>query len=167
MLLLLLCGAGWRPIAGLGKKRDQMADGTSPPKWLCPRRTKTRAPSPEIADTKPQADHAQSRLMARHCLRMKVFDPLVSVEPSAQARLRGWAVAAAIIAQLQEVGLSGGIDAPAILGPAISELSEADLEELARQLNGPLTDPPDTLLGDNVRARQLWPNRRPTRDLET
>jgi hypothetical protein len=97
---------------------------------------------------------------------MKVFDPLVSVDPSAQARLRGWAVAAAIIARLQEVGLSGGIDVPAILGPAISDLSGADFEELARQLNGPLMDPPRYLLGDNVRACQLWADRRPTSDFE-
>src|SRR3954452_7093900 len=80
--------------------------------------------APEIADTKPQADHAQSRLRARHPLRMKVFDPLVSVELGAQAGLRGWAVAAAIIGRLQEVGLSGGIDMLAILGPVISDLSE-------------------------------------------
>jgi len=71
---------------------------------------------------------------------MKVFDPLVSIEPGAQASLRGWAVAAAIIARLQEVGLSGGIDVPAILGPAISDLSESELEELARHLSGPLMD---------------------------
>ena len=71
---------------------------------------------------------------------MKAFDPLVSIEPSAQARLRGWAVAAGIIARLQEVGLSAGIDVPAILGPAIADLSEPELEELARQLSGPLMD---------------------------
>jgi hypothetical protein len=100
----------------------------------------------EIADTKPQADHAQSRLRARHPLRMKVFDPLVSVEPGARADLRGWAVAAAIIARLQEVGLSAGIDVPAILGPAISDLSESELEELARQTSGPLLDTPRCLL---------------------
>ena len=98
---------------------------------------------------------------------MNAFDPLVSIEPATQAGLRGWAVAAAIIANLQEVGLSGGIDVPAILGPAISDLSEADLEELARQLIGPLMDPPRYLLGDNVRACQLWPNRRPASDFET
>jgi hypothetical protein len=63
-----------------------------------------------------------------HLLRMKVFDPLVSVEPSAQGGLRGWAVAAAIIARLQEVGLSGGIDVPAIIDPAISDPSESELE---------------------------------------
>jgi hypothetical protein len=71
---------------------------------------------------------------------MNVFDPLVSVEQSAQPGLRGWAVAAAIIARLQEVGLSGGIDVPAILGPAISDLSDSELEELGRQLYGPLMD---------------------------
>jgi hypothetical protein len=71
---------------------------------------------------------------------MKVFDPLVSVDLAAHADLRGWAVAAAIIARLQEVGLSGGIDVPAILGPAISDLGESELEELAKQLYGPLMD---------------------------
>jgi hypothetical protein len=79
---------------------------------------------------------------------MKVFDPLVSLEPSARAGgLRGWAVAAAIIARLQEVGLSAGIDVPAILGPAISDLSESELEELARQLSGPLMDTSRCFLG--------------------
>jgi len=71
---------------------------------------------------------------------MNAFDPLVSIEPTAHADLRGWAVAAAIIARLQEVGLSGGIDVPAILGPVISDLGESELEELARQLYGPLMD---------------------------
>jgi hypothetical protein len=122
-------------------------DGTANPYRSC------SAP-PEIADTKPQADHAQSRHMARHLLRMKVFDPLVSIEPSAQAGLRGWAVAAAIIARLQEVGLSGGIDVPAILGPAISDLSESELEELARQLFGPLMDTSRCFLGHHVREWQ-------------
>jgi hypothetical protein len=78
---------------------------------------------------------------------MKVLDPLVLMEgSSAQAGRRGWAIAAAIIARLQEVGLSGGIDVPAILAPAISDLSEAELEELARQINGPLLDTPRCLL---------------------
>jgi hypothetical protein len=102
--------------------------------------------------------------MARHRLGMKVFDPLVSVEPSAQASLRGWAVAAAIIARLQEVGLSGGIDVPAILGPAISDLSESELEELVRQLSGPLMDTSRYFLGHHVRewqaACQVRPERR-------
>ena len=60
--------------------------------------------------------------MARHLVRMNAFDPLVSIEPGAQAGIRGWAVAAAIIARLKEAGLSGGIDVLAILGPAISDL---------------------------------------------
>jgi hypothetical protein len=78
---------------------------------------------------------------------MKVFDPLVLVErSSAQAGLAGWVIAAAIIARLHEFGLSDGIDVKAILGPAISDLSEADLEELARQINGPLLDTPQCLL---------------------
>ena len=81
---------------------------------------------------------------------MKVFDPLVSIEPSAQTGLRGWAVAAAIIARLQEVGLSAGIDVPAILGPAISDLGESEWEELARQLSGPLMDSPRCILGHRV-----------------
>jgi hypothetical protein len=84
--------------------------------------------------------------MARHVVRMNAFDPLVSIEPGAQVGLRGWAVAAAIIARLQEVGLSGGIDVRAILGPAISDLGESELEELARQLYGPLMDTSRCLL---------------------
>ena len=60
--------------------------------------------------------------MARHLVRMNAFDPLVSIEPGAQAGIRGWAVGAAIIARLKEAGLSGGIDVLAILGPAISDL---------------------------------------------
>lgn len=67
---------------------------------------------------------------------MEIFDPLVSVEPGRQTGLRGWAVAAAIIARLQEVG----IDVPAILGPALSDLGESELDELARNLAGPLMD---------------------------
>ena len=74
---------------------------------------------------------------------MNVFDPLVSVEPRAQDGLRGWAVAAAIIARLNEVSLSGERGVPAILGPAISELSKSELEELARQIYGPLMDTAD------------------------
>jgi hypothetical protein len=97
----------------------------------------------EIPDTMPQADHAQSRRMARHPVRMNAFDPLVSIEPATQPGLRGWAVAADLIARLQEVGLSGGIDVPAILGPAISDLGASELEELARQLYGPLMDTAD------------------------
>ena len=80
---------------------------------------------------------------------MKVLDPLVSVAPGPQAGLRGWAVAAAIIARLQEVGLPGGTDMRAILGPALSDLSEPELEELARQMSGPLAD---------VRRRQDLPS---------
>jgi hypothetical protein len=82
----------------------------------------------------------QSRRMARYLVRMNAFDPLVSIEPGAQVGLRGWAVAAAIIGRLQEVGLSGGMNVPAILGPAISDPGESELEELARQLYGPLMD---------------------------
>jgi hypothetical protein len=99
-------------------------------------------------------------------LRMNAFDPLVSIEPGAQAGLRGWAVAAAIIARLQEVGLSGGIDVPAILGLAISDLGASELEELARQLYGPLMDAPSGVLGPlqvprmpncfHVHARWAW-----------
>jgi hypothetical protein len=100
----------------------------------------------EIPDTKPQADHAQSRRMARHVVRMNAFDPLVSIEPATQAGRRGWAVAAAIIARLQEVGLSGGIDVSAILGPVLSDLGESELDELARQLYGPLMDASRCLL---------------------
>ena len=100
----------------------------------------------EIPDTKPQADHAQSRRMARHVVRMNAFDPLVSIEPGAPVGLRGWAVAAAIIARLQEVGLSSGLDMAAILGPAISDLSESEFEELTLQMFGPLMDTSRCLL---------------------
>jgi hypothetical protein len=84
--------------------------------------------------------------MARHVVRMNAFDPLVSIEPATQAGRRGWAVAAAIIARLQEVGLSGGIDVSAILGPVLSDLGESELDELARQLYGPLMDASRCLL---------------------
>src|SRR5687767_5888078 len=94
---------------------------------------------------------------------MTVFDPLVSVEPSVQADLRGWAVAAAIVARLHEVGLADGIDVPAILGPAISDLSESELEELARQLSGPLMDISRCLLRHHVRERQAACQVRPER----
>lgn len=77
---------------------------------------------------------------------MKVFDPLVSIEPGPQAGLRGWAVAAAIIVRLQEAG----IDVPTILGPAISDLGESELEELARQLSSPLMDRPRCFRGHRV-----------------
>jgi hypothetical protein len=101
--------------------------------------------------------------MARHLLRMKVLDSLVSVEPAGHADLRGWAVAAAIIARLQEVGLSGAIDIPAILGPAISDLSESELDELARQMFGPLTDTSQCFLGHHVREWQAVRQVRPER----
>ena len=101
--------------------------------------------------------------MARHPLRMKVFDPLVSVELAAHADLRGWAVAAAIIARLQEIGISGGIDLPAILGPAISDLSESELEELVRQMYGPLMDTSRCFLGHHVREWQAACQVRPER----
>ena len=53
---------------------------------------------------------------------------------------RGWAVAAAIIGLLQEAELLDGIDLPAILGPVISDLSKEELEELDRQVFGPLSE---------------------------
>jgi hypothetical protein len=83
-------------------------------------------------------------------LRMKVFDPLVSVEPGKEAGLRGWAVAAAIIGRLQEVGLSREIDVPAIVAPVLSDLSECELEELARQIFGPLMDTSRCVLRHHV-----------------
>ena len=93
---------------------------------------------------------------------MKVFDPLVSVERSrAQADLAGWAVAAAIISRLHQFGLSEGIDVKAILSPALSDLNEAELEELARQLSGPLMDISRCSLrvwqdkDQNIRARSM------------
>ena len=69
---------------------------------------------------------------------MKIFDPLVSIEAGPRTCLRGWDVAAAIIARLQEAG----IDVPAILGPALADLGESELDELARHLAGPLMDEP-------------------------
>jgi hypothetical protein len=71
---------------------------------------------------------------------MDAFDPLVTVPPRAPADRRGWTLAAAIVARLQEAGLAGEIDAPTILGPALSELSEAEREELAQEMAGPLAD---------------------------
>jgi hypothetical protein len=112
----------------------------------------------EIPDTKSQADHAQSRRMTRHPVRMNAFDPLVSIGPATQAGFRGWAVAAALIARLQEVGLSGGIDVQAILGPAISDLGASELEELARQLYGPLMDTSRCLL-EHPAERIIFPSR--------
>ena len=77
---------------------------------------------------------------------MKFDDPLVSIELSAEARLKGWAVAAAIIARLQEIGVLDQTNSTAVLGPAISDLTKSELEELARQLTGPLMDTPQCLL---------------------
>ena len=99
--------------------------------------------------------------MARHVVRMNAFDPLVSIEPATQAGLRGWAVAAAIIARLQEVGLSSGIDMPAILGPALSDLNESELEELARQLFGPLMETSQCFLGHHLGEGQAACQGRP------
>ena len=84
--------------------------------------------------------------MARHRLHMKFDDPLVSMELRAEARLKGWAVAAAIIARLQEVGFLDRINSMAVLDPAISDLTKSELEELARQLTGSLMDTPQCLL---------------------
>jgi hypothetical protein len=87
-------------------------------------------------------------------MRMNVFDPLVSIELGAKAGLRGWAVAATIIARLHEIGLSGAVDIRAILGPAISDLSESEWEELARQMSGPLMDTSRCFLRHHVRKWQ-------------
>lgn len=88
---------------------------------------------------------------------MKVSDPLVLVERSTtQVGLKGWAVAAAVIARLHDLGRAEGIDVAAILGPALSDLTESELEALAAQITGPLMDPPRCLLGRSVRE---WPGR--------
>jgi|SRR5688572_9458221 hypothetical protein len=100
---------------------------------------------------------------------MEVFDPLVSIEPSARSCLRGWTVAAAIIAGLQEVELSGRIDLPAILDRALPDLSDSEWEVLIRQMSGPLEDTPRCFLGHPARewlaASQVRPERRG--DVET
>lgn len=123
----------------------------------------------EMADTKPQAGHAQSRLVARHPCVMKVSDPLVLVERSTtQAGLRGWAVAAAVVARLHELGRAEGIDVAAILGPVLLDLTESELEALAAQMTGPLMDTPRCLLGRPVRGwqaeRRFGPERTSTGD---
>lgn len=82
---------------------------------------------------------------------MKESDPLVVVErSSAQAAAKGWAVAAAIVARLHELGVSRGIDVPAVLGPVLSDLSDTELKKLASQIAGPLMDAPGSLLGQYV-----------------
>lgn len=91
--------------------------------------------------------------MMRHRGSMKVFDPLVSVEPSnVQLGLRGWAVAAAIIARLNEASHYEGIDVTALIGPVISDLSDSELEELARQISGTLMDIPRCLPAEQFRV---------------
>ncbi|GEP61752.1 hypothetical protein [Reyranella soli] len=98
-------------------------------------------------------------------------DPLVSFEPSARTHLRGWAIAAAIVARLQEVGFSGGIDVPEVLGPIISDLNGAELQELARQLSGPLADVMPFSRSQLARwwqpARQVPPEAKTYGDFET
>jgi hypothetical protein len=95
---------------------------------------------------------------------MKVSDPLVLMEgSSAQAGRRGWAIAAAIIARLHESGFLDRIDVTEILGPAISDLSESELGELARQLSGPLMDTSRCFLGHHVREWQAACQVRPER----
>ena len=71
---------------------------------------------------------------------MTVVDPLVSLHTSDETGLRGWAVAAALVSQLQEADRSGALDVSGILAAAISDLDEAELKELDRQLFGPLTE---------------------------
>ena len=78
---------------------------------------------------------------------MPVVDPLVSIEGDPQEsqdaiRLAGWIVAAEIIAQLREFSLRNGIDVTAIVGPALSRLSESEFTELSRELDGSLLDSP-------------------------
>jgi hypothetical protein len=90
---------------------------------------------------------------------------------NAQAGLAGWAVAAAIVDRLHEFSLAdGSVDVAAILGPALSDLSESELEELAKQITGPLMDTPRRLLRQYVRAwrlrEQFRTEGRPTGDIE-
>ena len=76
---------------------------------------------------------------------MQAVDPLVSIETSGEeskASLAGWILAAEIIARLREHSLLSQIDIVAIVGPALSDLSKSELDELSRQLDVPIVDSP-------------------------
>jgi len=92
---------------------------------------------------------------------MQTFDPLVSLEGSmpgpasaSATGLTGWLVAAEIIDRLREFGLLTSIDVAAIVGPALSDLTESELDELSRLLDGPLTDTPRGILQRYLKSRQ-------------
>ena len=78
---------------------------------------------------------------------MQAIDPLVSIESSGResksaVSLAGWILAAEIIARLREHSLLSQIDIVAIVGPALSDLSKSELDELSRQLDVPIVDSP-------------------------
>jgi hypothetical protein len=89
---------------------------------------------------------------------MQTVDPLVSIEASEDeskeaASLAGWIVAAEIIARLREHSLLSPIDVAAIIGPALADLTRAELDELSRQLDGPLFDSPRSCLERYLRRQ--------------
>ena len=78
---------------------------------------------------------------------MQAVNPLVFIEGSRResknaASLAGWILAAEIIARLREHSLLSQIDIVAIVGPALSDLSKSELDELSRQLDVPIVDSP-------------------------
>ncbi|WP_170303834.1 hypothetical protein [Reyranella soli] len=86
---------------------------------------------------------------------MKLDDPLVSMDLSAEACLKG-AVAAAIIARLREVGVLDRTDSMAVPWLRHLRFTKSELEDLARQLTGPLMDTPHCLLGTPGKTRQFF-----------
>jgi len=89
---------------------------------------------------------------------MQAIDPLVSIEGSDEeskgtTSLAGWIVAAEIIARLREHSLLSQIDIIAIVGPALSDLSKSELDELSRQLDVPIVDSPHGCLERYLRRQ--------------
>ena len=89
---------------------------------------------------------------------MQTVDPLVSIEASEEeskgaASLAGWIVAAEIIARLREHSLLSQIDIVGIVGPALSDLSKPELDELSRQLDVPIVDSPHGCLERYLRRQ--------------
>jgi hypothetical protein len=91
---------------------------------------------------------------------MKIIDPLVTIEAkqgssgASTFSLAGWSVAAEIIGRLRELSLLTRIDVTAIIGPALSDLDESELDELSRQLDTPLIDSPRGFLQRYLKLRQ-------------
>src|SRR5882724_4285431 len=99
--------------------------------------------------------------MTLHNCGMQIIDPLVTIEGSKQGSpgaltfsLAGWSVAAEIIGRLLELSLLNRIDVTAIIGPALSDLDESELDELSRQLDTPLIDSPRGFLQRYLKLRQ-------------